>query len=63
MAVRLELICPFCGTVHYVYVSENDFVAYQNGALAQDVFPYLSKEEREAIISGLCPKCQAEIFG
>ena len=55
--------CPFCGKPHDVLVSKADYAAWQNGKMAQDAFPYLSADEREILISGICPKCWAETFG
>lgn len=61
--VRVVVTCPFCGAEHSVTVWEADFEAWQNGALAQNAFPYLSAEEREQLISQLCPECQERVFG
>lgn len=61
--VILEMMCPFCGQLHEVEVLETSYEMYLDGALAQNAFPYLSRVEREQIISHLCPECQADIFG
>lgn len=61
--ITLEIVCPFCGEVHFVNVLESEFEAYEHGALAQVAFPNLSTTEREQIIGGICPKCQESIFG
>lgn len=63
MMVTLEIVCPFCGKLHFVEVLESELDAYNSGALAQVAFPNLSATEREQIISGICPKCQDSIFG
>lgn len=55
--------CPFCGGYHEVHVSEADYAEWQDGELAQNAFPYLSADDREILISGICPKCWAETFG
>ena len=60
--INVETYCPMCHTYHYVEVNERDFYAWQSGKLAQDAFPYLSAEEREMLISGICPECWAEMF-
>ena len=49
--------CPFCGKRNSVVVDEEDFERYENGAKAQDAFPYLEPDERELLISGICPSC------
>lgn len=61
--INLETYCPICHQFHYVEVNERDFYAWQDGALAQDVFPYLSTNEREMLISGICPDCWGKMFG
>ena len=58
----LEIVCPFCGAEYEVEVPFDEWVAYTQGALAQDAFKSLNATERECIISHICPKCQADIF-
>ena len=53
--------CPFCGEYHEVFVSEADYANWCGGELAQNAFPYLTPNEREIIISGICPKCWDEM--
>ena len=55
--------CPFCGRGNEVEVNEADYWDWQDGELAQNAFPYLSAEEREMLISGICPSCWTEMFG
>lgn len=55
--------CPFCGHINSIEVNITDYWDWQNGALVQDAFPYLSVDEREMIISGICPTCWNNIFG
>ena len=62
MSVLLELECPFCKEVHYVFVPEDELEAYEAGGLAQDTLKSLNKTEREQIISFICPTCQDQIF-
>ena len=56
-------VCPFCGKAHDVLVNEIDYLDWQDGKLAQDAFPYLSADEREMLISGICPNCWNSMFG
>jgi len=51
--------CPFCGRANEVEVNEDDYLDWQDGVLAQDAFPYLNANEREMLISGICPTCWA----
>lgn len=62
MFFTYEIYCPMCGCAHYVEACEDDVIAWQEGALIQDVMPYLSPMEREQLISGLCPTCQEKFF-
>lgn len=55
--------CPFCGKVHEVEVNEMDYLDWQDGALIQDVMPYLSANERELLISGIDDDCWGKMFG
>lgn len=55
--------CPFCGHANFIEVNDVDYWAWQNGALAQDAFPYFSADERELLISGICPTCWDRVFG
>lgn len=55
--------CPFCGHANEVEVNEMDYLDWSDGELAQVAFPYLSADEREMLISGICPTCWDEMFG
>lgn len=63
MMITLTCACPFCGGSHEVLVYEADYYNWINGQLAQEAFPYLSAEEREMLISGICPDCWNWMFG
>lgn len=56
-------VCPMCGQDHEIGVNEMDFWDWQDGELAQNAFPYLTPNEREMLISGICPDCWDRIFG
>lgn len=62
MVFTYEIYCPICSCAHHVEACEDDVIAWQEGALIQNVMPYLSPTEREQFISGLCPACQEKIF-
>lgn len=55
--------CPFCGHANEVEVNEMDYLDWQDGELAQNAFPYLSADEREMLISGICSNCWNKYFG
>ena len=56
--------CPICGHAHEIEVNEDDYDDWKDGVLlAQDAFPYLPSDEREMLISGICPTCWDGMFG
>lgn len=63
MRFDVDLTCPFCGEDHTVKVSLAGYIKWERGELIQNAMPDLTPIEREQLISGLCPKCQAEMFG
>ena len=63
MKINVEIICPLCGAEHSVKVDLAQFEAWQNGELIQNAMPDLTPTEREQLISRMCPKCLAEVFG
>ena len=58
----IETTCPICHEAHTVMVYSDDFYAWKHGKNAQDAFGYLSAEEREMLISGICPSCWDEMM-
>lgn len=60
----LRVTCCFCNKVHELRVVEEDAFEYmsQNRRCVQDIFPYLSAEERELLISNICPDCWDAMF-
>jgi len=55
--------CPFCGCSNVVSVNETDYYYWDgSGELVQNAFPYLSADERELLISGICPTCWDNLF-
>ena len=63
MRFDVDLTCPFCGKDHTVEVNLAWYIEWERGELIQNAMPDLTPTEREQLISGLCPKCQAEMFG
>lgn len=62
MTIAITSTCPFCGKEQYILVNENDLVAWHNGELIQNAFPYLSANEREALKTGICSECWDKMF-
>ena len=61
--MTFERPCVFCGKVHSVDLMEYEFNLWREGTLIQEAMPDTSVEDREFLISGICPKCQEDIFG
>lgn len=61
--VVVEVTCPFCGKVSTLTLPTDGYTAWKlNGVLVQDAFPALSAEDRELLISGICPTCWDGMF-
>ena len=55
--------CPICGDEHCFEVTEEQFKKYQSGEdYIQNIFPELSADEREMLITGICPSCWNKMF-
>jgi len=61
--MKIFTTCPFCGEDHLVEVLEKDYHRWQDGEKVQNAFPYLSADNREMLISGICPTCWESTFG
>lgn len=57
--------CPFCGKEHSITVEQHGYLDSMDklraGALIQDAFPSFTPDERELIMTGICPKCWNEV--
>ena len=58
----MKITCNQCSEVHVIEVDFQDWSDWRRGKLAQDAFPYLSADERELLISGICGKCFDKMF-
>ena len=62
--VTIVTECPICHHANEVMVNEEDYFDWTfDGALVQDAFPYLTADEREMLVSGICPTCWEKTFG
>ena len=60
----LEGRCPFCGEIFHITVPTEGYVLWKyEGVLIQEALPMLTANEREQLISGICPKCWDGLFG
>lgn len=54
--------CVHCGKIFEIVVNSLDFEIWDNGELIQNAFPYLSSDERELLVSGICGSCFEKIM-
>lgn len=54
--------CPNCGHSHELLVYPSHLEAWKSGRLIQNALTELNADERELLISGICPKCWDEMF-
>ena len=62
MRTNIAIVCSFCREVHVVEVKLAQYKAWQNGEPIQNVMSDLTPGEQQRLITGLCPRCQAEMF-
>ena len=48
---------------HYIDVKMIDLAAYEDGALIQDAFPYLTNGQRELMLTGINDEMWNDAFG
>ena len=60
--VVLEIECVMCNQSIIMEVSEEGLKKWQQGELIQDALPELTDDEREMLMSGICPTCWDKIF-
>lgn len=63
MMMTITTTCPFCGRSTDVLVDEVEYGCWLEGMSIQDAMPDLSPDEREMLISGICPNCWEQMFG
>lgn len=61
MTLRESIIittrCGLCGGCEGFLVDREAFDNWQKGMFVQDAFPEMLPEDRERLISGICPTC------
>lgn len=63
--VNLQVTCCICNKVHTLKVTQESAIEYlypNRKRHVQDIFPYLKPEERELLISNVCPVCWDDMF-
>ena len=54
--------CNRCHAQIKLVLDRKDFAAWKHGLLIQHAFPYLTPDEREILISGLCGLCFDDLY-
>jgi len=61
-SIRIHLECKECGKPKFVDVNTFGFLRWQQGMLIQRALPELSTDDRELLISRICPECWTKLF-
>ena len=63
--MKIMTECPFCGERNFVCLTREQGIRYGNFLAGkghiQDLLPDLSADDRELLLTGICPKCYASI--
>jgi hypothetical protein len=60
----VQVPCNYCGIEYTIFAKREDLASWMMGeGYIQDVLGYLSKAERELLISGICDNCWKNMFG
>lgn len=54
--------CPVCGNEKSFDLDADKWNRYLSTEHIQDLFPELNEEDRERLITGICPNCWNDIF-
>lgn len=54
--------CPECQRTNEVEVKVEDYVSWRNGMHIQHAFPYLNSDDREVLMTGICPECWDTLY-
>lgn len=60
--IAIERPCPHCDKIQTVTVPHESYRAWQFGMKIQDAMPTVSADDREILITGICPTCWDELF-
>lgn len=60
---HLVVTCAHCGAEKELYANSVDIFKWQAGVSIQECMPYLSKADRELLISKTCDDCWKNLFG
>ncbi len=59
---HISVKCPFCSSSKVLHLSATALREWQAGKLVQEAFANLSADDRERLITGVCPECWEKTF-
>ena len=59
---KLEIKCVLCGLTNTVECDEDGLRKWEEGEAVQVALPELNADDRELLISNICPKCFDNMF-
>jgi hypothetical protein len=59
---QLLIKCNHCNESFQLDVKPSDIIAWSQGKLIQEAFPYLNADQRELLISNTCKECWDKMF-
>ncbi len=63
MKMKYAVRCVHCNKNHDIWIDPADLTAWSSeGELIQDALDYLTQDERELLLSGLCGSCWDKLF-
>lgn len=57
-----NILCKMCGETKEVHFDKKDFDRWKKGEPIQDALYYLSADQRELLLSGICGTCFDKLF-
>lgn len=59
----IDIPCRICGKRVKIVVEKDDYIRFTRGeSYVQDIFPYLSADDREMLISQTCGECWDKLW-
>lgn len=55
--IEIETQCPSCADKHTVTVDRQGYSNWMQGQLIQDALSNVSVDDRERLMTGICPSC------
>ena len=60
-ALQVNVVCRLCEESQIVTVPREGYLRFQKGIAIQSAMPEIPADQRELLISGVCPACWKEL--